>query len=1158
LKLINEDKKRATHALKLAVSAWQKSTSAWASATNAKIDQLNKHASANAAQIEENAKKARKDLERVTNKWDTAVNSFKHDEKLKNSRLGQQFEQQGKAQRAYASNKIKGLVASTAAQFNDVALKMAKNRHEVDMALRQATMRFEASLNAQKALEDQRYAQTVANIAGARAEAKAKVAKATTAFKIGLLQLGSEVKEQVTKVNNDIDRTAGVVRSNAAAQAKVNANINAEMTRMVKLGNKRYREHLKADAKLQETIAKDNEQTNSEINQLALDFNGKLNAIHTQLAADRKHAENKLQASTAAVFEKLHANEKEQAAKNTKMAADTLRMKQDAMDAVRDAKHDFQQKIIDLTGVVRENDKKADKQIKDLTGVVDENAIKSAEGRAQLRALETKNLNELKASIHDAIKQGEDRAKAVEAKGEKMDKDMQFLVNSKLEAEITHLREETNKSVKDLAKENAEARKLLKEEMDMAINGAAEIAKADLKAAVTTATEKMAAFSKKAANSHAAAAADRAALAATIKANAEEVAQMLKDNVKNAASAITAQKIQTEAALAKTNTQIDAHAAQMRKNAKEARDELAAIEKATLESVAAESKRAAEATAAFSAEDKKQQAAAQKFLATQLAQAKKESDAKFGEAYEKMAADRSHADKALGSAFKGLNEALAKQAALSDSRFKDTVKDIEAAKAEATAQVASLRKDMATQILSTTALVRQVEGSLNNQLAKVTAEVNAAKDMQDEVNLKVKNEMKRIEDLANTRFAEDKRARGVLRGIMDENKAAAKAEVDALAAKLTAETDKLEKKNAKNKLEMAKDLTEATENFSEKLGAQQKAQEAAHAELASATAAATAASASALANAQKEFDSKIVMLTNTIVANAAHAKKGIAHLTGVVADTAKANAEDRELIRKQTAAMQADLHAGVQRAISLGEAKAKAVEQRIAEHLKDTKRYLQVELVEQAERAADDVFNLLQGKRQKIADNYLSLKAYAVAAADAIEDYRGQGKAGLALSSIGDLLSSLSGLAAVRAPAAEGLGMGGDTIPAIFSGKTLKVSGAVAAINGLVNEFTEQSKQVRERWPMGLGKYLLDKLEMSMSGKGVLQVDKVDGKHGNFVYINGRSVGLSNKLSDFSKLAAKMVTYEAVLSKLTAKLQKPKPLAPKHPLTVPPPEWQGN
>merc|ERR1712146_858285 len=83
------------------------------------------------------------------------------------------------------------------------------------------------------------------------------------------------------------------------------------------------------------------------------------------------------------------------------------------------------------------------------------------------------------------------------------------------------------------------------------------------------------------------------------------------------------------------------------------------------------------------------------------------------------------------------------------------------------------------------------------------------------------------------------------------------------------------------------------------------------------------------------------------------------------------------------------------------------------------------------------------GKRQKIADNYLSLKAYAV-----------------------------------------------------------------AAINGLVNEYSTSCAQVRARWPMGLGKYLLDKLEVSMLGKGVLQVDKVPGKAGNFVYMNGRSVGL--------------------------------------------------
>merc|ERR1719440_1758152 len=246
MRLIKRDRDRAAKRLHLAATGWQKATAAWAASTNAKIDQMNKHVAANAAQIVTNQKRAQKDLERVQQKWTHAVNTFSKNEKAANSRLSTQFANQDKAARAFAANKISGLIASSAAQFADVNAKMARNRHEVDMALRQATMRFEASLNAQKALEDQRYSKTVANIAAARAEAAHKVASAKRSFKVGLLNLGSTVAHQVTKINNDIDATAAVVRSDAAAQAKVNANVNAEMSRMVKLGNKRYREHLKA------------------------------------------------------------------------------------------------------------------------------------------------------------------------------------------------------------------------------------------------------------------------------------------------------------------------------------------------------------------------------------------------------------------------------------------------------------------------------------------------------------------------------------------------------------------------------------------------------------------------------------------------------------------------------------------------------------------------------------------------------------------------------------------------------------------------------------------------------------------------------------------------------------------------------------------------
>merc|ERR1712022_49125 len=321
LATVKADKREAAKNLKLAVTSWQKSTSAWASATNARIDQMNKHVAANAAQIKENAKKARKDLENAMHDWDHKVATFREESSQARNKLPEQFKAQDKATRAWANNKIKGYVASTASQFNDVETKMAKNRHEIDMALRQATMRFEAALNAAKALEDKRYAENIANIQAAKEEATAKVDAASSEFKVSLLTLSSTVAEQVSKVNSRIDDTAAVVRSDAAAQAKINSNVNAEMTRMVKLGNKRYIEHLKDDQELSNLINQDKAETDDKLNKMALEFNNALADVRKTLADDRKHSEDQLKKSTGAVWAKLYANKAEQEKKNAEMEA---------------------------------------------------------------------------------------------------------------------------------------------------------------------------------------------------------------------------------------------------------------------------------------------------------------------------------------------------------------------------------------------------------------------------------------------------------------------------------------------------------------------------------------------------------------------------------------------------------------------------------------------------------------------------------------------------------------------------------------------------------------------------------------------------------------------------------------------------------------------
>merc|ERR1712202_58414 len=87
LKMADEDKREQARNLKLSVTAWQRATAAWASATNARIDRMNKHVAANAAQIKENAKKARKDLENAMHSWDHKIANFCRDSKAARSRL---------------------------------------------------------------------------------------------------------------------------------------------------------------------------------------------------------------------------------------------------------------------------------------------------------------------------------------------------------------------------------------------------------------------------------------------------------------------------------------------------------------------------------------------------------------------------------------------------------------------------------------------------------------------------------------------------------------------------------------------------------------------------------------------------------------------------------------------------------------------------------------------------------------------------------------------------------------------------------------------------------------------------------------------------------------------------------------------------------------
>jgi hypothetical protein len=1156
-KIAKADAAEAASHLKNAVAGWQKATNAWHAKTNARIDKLNTHVRAHAALIKENAKRASKDLADAMDKWQHKVTSFSKHEAAANSKLGAQFAAQSKATRAWANNKIKAMVAKEGAQFADVKTKMAHNREAVDIALKQAAMRFSAALNAQSALDNKQFTETMSNIAAMKKATDEKVKAMSSGFKVQLLSLKSEVTHQITKANDDIDKTAGVIRSNAARNAKRNAHVQKEMTNMIKLGNDRYAQHLKDDAELQKAIGDAKDKNDAKLDEISARFTAAINKVQKELKAQRKHAHDSLKKQTGKLFAQLYKNEDAQAKKNEKMAADTRRMELDAMDALRKAKKDFIEKIFKLSKVVKKNDVKADAKIKELTGIVTANAAKSKTGREAIAQVEESNKKELKTAIADAIKKGEDRASAVEAKGAKMDKDTKWLVNNNLDTQIAKLRTETNAGVEALALQSAEARAEMRKEMLYAIRSAANVADMELKEAIKDGEKAMQAFDKKVADDQKKSKKGQKALKAELAHYAKDVARQINDAVATDARAQLALKTTQMKAIKKTNTNVAAQAEALAKVSIETKAKIKAMVSGTLTKIAAEEKRAEDAVTKFKSADAARQAKVLKFLRDEISAAEKKADAKFGDQYNKLAEMRKEADEKLASDVITLNDALAKQSALSDSRFEKTVKNVEEAKKQVFKNVKQLRKDLTSSIVAGTSALKLSEESIKDEIAVVSAEASTFKAQQAAVNRHVAAELKRVEKLSNDRFTKSKRARGQLRRIMNDNKMAAAAEVKALYDDTTGKLTKLRSKVAAVKREMAKDLSKATESWYEALGKQGKADAARTKQINGATQAAVVAAENDVKRMKEAFVSKVGMLTNTVAAEAKKMQDGITEITGVVTSHKKAAAADRANIKSVVTALEQDLHKSLRKAISIGTANAKATAQRIAEHEKNAKRYLQVELVERVEAGADAVMSTIESGRQKIADNYLSLKAYAIAMEDKVSDEVEKGK-GRALSSIGDLLITVGSLKDVPAGKAEGLGFGGTVMDRVFDGTKVKVSGAVASINALVNEYTKACGQVRMRYPMGLGKYLMDRLEMSMMKKGVLQVDKIEGKHGNFVYINGRAVGLSNKLNDFANLAARMNLYEDALSKLTASLALPPSSKKHHEVFMSAPEWEGN
>merc|ERR1712224_905744 len=192
-------------------------------------------------------------------------------------------------------------------------------------------------------------------------------------------------------------------------------------------------------------------------------------------------------------------------------------------------------------------------------------------------------------------------------------------------------------------------------------------------------------------------------------------------------------------------------------------------------------------------------------------------------------------------------------------------------------------------------------------------------------------------------------------------------------------------------------LTAASDRFYTNLARVQRAQAYENKNMAKDIEEYSAKAKAAIGAAKANFNARLTNLGNVIGANHKKVESGFAVLTGVIRNYKRAGKLDRAMIRQQNDAMKRDMDKAIVKAIQIGEAKARRVEE-----------------------GADKAFKTIQGSHAKIADNYLSLKSYAITAKEKLSKYVVEGK-GKNLSSLGDLLVNVAALSHVKPKKAEGI-----------------------------------------------------------------------------------------------------------------------------------------
>merc|ERR1712196_677845 len=525
-------------------------------------------------------------------------------------------------------------------------------------------------------------------------------------------------------------------------------------------------------------------------------------------------------------------------------------------------------------------------------------------------------------------------------------------MNMKITTEISKLRKSIHSQIDELTLETKEARMEMRKEILYSLKAAQTAAKDNLKKAVTWAESEFSKLNSALAEEESKSAEARAALEKQVADDKAAAQAHLDDAVGAQAAAVLSLKTQTHEALKETNENLSLHAEQMRKDAAEVKAQMEANKEAiqaSLQAAEESAKAQLEAVSAASAERYAEVVAA---VSDGVKAATDKANKRFSDAQAKMADDREAVDAALAGHVTTLNKDIAMAAALEDARFSKTVKDLGAARRAAHEAVKSARGAMTAGLAEAVSEAKLVETKVIGMTQKVSMMIITDKAAQHKINNQIDSELARILKKSNNNFSSNKAARGVIKKIMDENKAA--------AAEAKASIAKTRSFQAETLLGFKQDLTKATQTLNHALVEHETHRSAQNAAMHESLATAQASAAGALASAKDEFKSRMESLTNIVAANQKEFEENMEHATGVVMDWKAAADADREAIKAAQRAMNNDLMKNIDRAIELGEAHAMRVEAEAMTNIETEKKALLTTITQSVDNMADQVFQVMQ------------------------------------------------------------------------------------------------------------------------------------------------------------------------------------------------------